>query len=123
MAAALTVILALTLSAPGWSQVGGKDAGGCYTDQKWRRYCPEAVSPASASEAVKQAKARAKEKTLETYEAMEKARAKAKERTLDAHAAMKKALAAAGAKSSVTGRIPGGYWYIAENQDPGTEIE
>jgi len=65
--------LALALSWPAWA---GPEAGGCYTDRKWRRHCPETAG--QAREGIKSAKARAKEKTLDTYKAMERAKARAK---------------------------------------------
>ena len=68
--------LVLALSSPGWADPGGPEADGCYTDRKWRRHCPAKAAQIKA--AIMPAKARAKERTLDTYQAMKEAKARAK---------------------------------------------
>jgi hypothetical protein len=72
----ILLALALALSSPAWAEPEGTDADGCYTDRHWRRHCPDAVSPPRAG--IKPAKARAKDRTLDTYKAMKQAKARAK---------------------------------------------
>jgi len=75
----ITLTLALALSGPAWAGPQDPEADGCHTDRHWRRHCPAAIGKARAArEAVSPAKARAKERTLDTYKAMEQAKARAK---------------------------------------------
>jgi len=75
----ITLALLLAMSGPAWAGPPDPEADGCHTDRHWRQLCPAAAGKARAArEAISPAKARAKERTLDTYKAMEQAKARAK---------------------------------------------
>jgi len=101
---ALTILLAMP--GPAWASEAFTDDKGCYTTRKWETRCQANANPVT-NEVIIAAKARAKEKTLDTYKAMEQAKAKAKESPPATDDDLKQALIRA--KSKATSRDPGAY--------------
>jgi hypothetical protein len=75
----IVLALALALAGPAWAGPQAPEPDACRTDRHWRQHCPAVASKARAARsAISPAKARAKERTLDTYKAMEQAKARAK---------------------------------------------
>ena len=112
----IALAIFLALPAPAWAGEVFTDENGCYTNRKWERRCQTAATPVT-DEAIVAAKARAKEKTLDTYKAMEQAKAKVKESPPTTEADLKQALIRA--KYKATSRDPGAYRRAKANQGQG----
>jgi len=76
----IALVILLAMPCPAWASEIFTDENGCYTTRKWERRCLATPNPVT-NETIYDAKARAKEKVMDTYKAMELAKVKAKEKT------------------------------------------